>query len=310
MQNAGRTVTRTMLLENVWNLNFDPRTNVVESHISRLRSKIDRGFPAELDPHCSRRRLCPSGGLGRFQSESFRHAVVYAGLFAVSLLLLTAIVYVTMDRAFKADLLRASNDDLLSIQKAYAAGLPRGKGVHEAREMIEDRIARAGRSGPIFCCSLGRLAFLREIFRPCSRGRGFFICTIQGAVRMVAPVEQDYSGAWRVSGAGSVCLCGPRYIGCARDGAAGAARFRLDFAGRSILLAAVSGLVLGRSFLRRVEAISDTCHSIMAGRLGERIAVDGGKTELERLAKTINGMLDRIQALMESLKQILERHRP
>ena len=48
MRNAGRIVTRTMLLENVWGLDFDPRTNVVESHISRLRWKIDRGFAAEL----------------------------------------------------------------------------------------------------------------------------------------------------------------------------------------------------------------------------------------------------------------------
>jgi two-component system, OmpR family, response regulator len=48
MRNAGRTVTRTMLLERVWNLDFDPGTNVVESHMSRLRSKVDRGFSAEL----------------------------------------------------------------------------------------------------------------------------------------------------------------------------------------------------------------------------------------------------------------------
>jgi two-component system OmpR family response regulator len=48
VQNAGRTVTRAMLLENVWELGFDPKSNIVESHISRLRSKIDRGFAAEM----------------------------------------------------------------------------------------------------------------------------------------------------------------------------------------------------------------------------------------------------------------------
>jgi len=47
-QNANRTVTRTMLLENVWDLEFDPGTNIVESHMSRLRSKIDRGFHSEM----------------------------------------------------------------------------------------------------------------------------------------------------------------------------------------------------------------------------------------------------------------------
>jgi len=48
MQNSGRVVTRTMLLEKVWGLNFDPGTNVVESHMSRLRAKVDRGFASEL----------------------------------------------------------------------------------------------------------------------------------------------------------------------------------------------------------------------------------------------------------------------
>lgn len=47
MRNAGRIVTRTMLLESVWEFHFDPKTNIVETHISRLRSKIDNGFTPE-----------------------------------------------------------------------------------------------------------------------------------------------------------------------------------------------------------------------------------------------------------------------
>jgi two-component system, OmpR family, response regulator len=48
IRNAGRVVTRTMLLEHVWEFHFEPRTIIVETHISRLRSKIDRGFDTEL----------------------------------------------------------------------------------------------------------------------------------------------------------------------------------------------------------------------------------------------------------------------
>lgn len=48
MRHAGRVVTRTMLLEDVWDFHFDPQTSVVESHISRLRAKLDRGFDREL----------------------------------------------------------------------------------------------------------------------------------------------------------------------------------------------------------------------------------------------------------------------
>jgi two-component system OmpR family response regulator len=48
MRHAGQVVTRTMLLEGVWDLHFDPHTNVVESHVSRIRSKVDRGYANEL----------------------------------------------------------------------------------------------------------------------------------------------------------------------------------------------------------------------------------------------------------------------
>ncbi|HLW91481.1 MAG TPA: response regulator transcription factor [Roseiarcus sp.] len=48
MRHAGQVVTRTMLLENVWDYHFDPQTNVIDVHISRLRSKIDKGFAQPL----------------------------------------------------------------------------------------------------------------------------------------------------------------------------------------------------------------------------------------------------------------------
>lgn len=48
IRNAGNVVTRTMLLENVWDYHFDPQTNVIDVHISRLRQKIDKGFDSPL----------------------------------------------------------------------------------------------------------------------------------------------------------------------------------------------------------------------------------------------------------------------
>ena len=44
MRHAGQVVTRTMLLENVWDYHFDPQTNVIDVHVSRLRGKIEKGF--------------------------------------------------------------------------------------------------------------------------------------------------------------------------------------------------------------------------------------------------------------------------
>ena len=48
MRHSDRVVTRTMLLEAVWDLNFDPKTNVVDTQISRLREKIDKPFETPL----------------------------------------------------------------------------------------------------------------------------------------------------------------------------------------------------------------------------------------------------------------------
>ena len=48
LRRKGRVQTRTMLLEAVWDISFDPMTNVVETHISRLRAKVDKPFDREL----------------------------------------------------------------------------------------------------------------------------------------------------------------------------------------------------------------------------------------------------------------------
>jgi two-component system OmpR family response regulator len=48
MKHAGQVVTRTMLLENVWDYHFDPQTNVIDVHVSRLRAKIDKGFEHQM----------------------------------------------------------------------------------------------------------------------------------------------------------------------------------------------------------------------------------------------------------------------
>ncbi len=48
LRRKGRVQTRTMLLEQVWDLRFDPQTNVVETHVSRLRAKVDKPFDADL----------------------------------------------------------------------------------------------------------------------------------------------------------------------------------------------------------------------------------------------------------------------
>ena len=48
MRNRERVVSKTMIMENVWDFNFDPQTNVIEARICRLRDKVDRSFETKL----------------------------------------------------------------------------------------------------------------------------------------------------------------------------------------------------------------------------------------------------------------------
>ena len=58
MRHSGQVVTRTMLLEKVWDYHFDPQTNVIDVHISRLRAKIDKDFPQPLLPTVRGAGIC------------------------------------------------------------------------------------------------------------------------------------------------------------------------------------------------------------------------------------------------------------
>ena len=68
--------------------------------------------------------------------------------------------------------------------------------------------------------------------------------------------------------------------------------------------AILGGLFLGRRFMAQVDAITQTCERVIAGRLNERIPIRGRADEWDRLARAINEMLDRISALLENLQQV------
>jgi signal transduction histidine kinase len=72
----------------------------------------------------------------------------------------------------------------------------------------------------------------------------------------------------------------------------------------TVLLAAAGGVALGSGFLRRIEEINRTTRSIMDGELAKRVPVSGASDEMDQLAVNLNAMLNRIQALMESLKRV------
>ena len=74
--------------------------------------------------------------------------------------------------------------------------------------------------------------------------------------------------------------------------------------GAAVVVALAGGLALGFAMSRRVEAVNLAAARIIDGDLGERIAVRGTRDEFDRLAVQLNRMLDRIQGLMEGLRQV------
>jgi signal transduction histidine kinase len=74
--------------------------------------------------------------------------------------------------------------------------------------------------------------------------------------------------------------------------------------GFSAILAAAGGVILGFGFLRRIEAINLTTARIIEGNLSQRVPLVGADDELDRLAGNLNRMLDRIQTLMETTRQV------
>jgi signal transduction histidine kinase len=75
-------------------------------------------------------------------------------------------------------------------------------------------------------------------------------------------------------------------------------------AGPTLLVVLGVGFLYSQSFLKRIDAITQTCRAIMAGRFSERVKGAGSHGEVERLSSTINSMLDRISSLMENLREV------
>jgi signal transduction histidine kinase len=80
----------------------------------------------------------------------------------------------------------------------------------------------------------------------------------------------------------------------------------VEVLGAAVLLSVIMGVTIGRAILRRIENISDTTAEIMAGDLSRRISVSGRNDEFDTLAGRLNAMLDRIQALIGSMRDVTD----
>ena len=210
------------------------------------------------------------------------------------------LVYLIVDHGFKASLLRASDDDLSAIRKAYATADPPARGVHEAVEMIEDRTLASDAQDQF----LLQLSPARKV-----AGNMGVMAPKAGILYLHFPVAAGGAPAREILGRGEF-IAPQLYAFVGRDlfeVRRSEREVLVTFAGvlaASVLLAGACGLWLSSRYLRGIDAISDTCRVIMTGDLRERVTARRRGGELARLAATVNGMLDRIQALMEALRQV------
>lgn len=230
------------------------------------------------------------------RTASFRFAALYLLLFAASAAVLGAVVFWTMRAALEQQLAARVETEIRTLADEYrAAGLARlvadvtvrGRGPGALDYLVQgaDGARLAGEVSPVGA----RRGWLRLRVREPEDGEG-------GQPEMLRALAVGLPG-------GLVLAVGDDFarITEAEEAVLGAFAWAV---GVTVLLGAGGGAWLSHLFLRRVDAISRTAEAIIEGDLARRVPVRGTGDDLDRLAATLNLMLDRIASLMESLRQV------
>jgi signal transduction histidine kinase len=230
-------------------------------------------------------------------------AALYAGLFAASTAMLFGIVYWTTTNALREQVRLSLQNEMASFEAKFATGQP-----GELSTEIEQRLASGkpqpfyyGLQDPLGRSLAGNLANL-----------GMFEGWRETPVDDEENEDNDATGEHSnpVLFALGRRLPSGEYLTIATDAS------RIDEAQEAItdsfawataatlLLALAGGVVLSQGFLRRVDEINRTTRAIMGGDLADRIRTTGSGDELDQLGRNLNDMLDRLQGLMDGLKQV------
>ena len=196
-------------------------------------------------------------------------------------------------------MLSSAQNDLASIQKALVA-----EGVPEAKEVITQLLAKSSESN---------FYLLQD--RSGTRLAGNLPVMSPKVGEQIITGPQPPSGSLEEGGERSIIGTGAflnsnlfvfagRDLSIANDSEEDVLHAFGWVLGGTLVFALAGGIFLSQSFLGRMDAITRTCRAIMAGRLTDRIPERGTRDELDQLVLVINAMLDRIETLMENVKQI------
>ncbi len=238
----------------------------------------------------------PGHGLLRLlRTASFRFAALYVAMFAVSACVLGAAVFLAARSALEDQMAVRIEAESGFLRTEFRAGgldhllavvRSRGRGVTALDYLVQD----------------ARGAHLAGEMRGASRVPGWVTVDVPQATEdgnrpeRVRALVSDLGG-------GLLLAVGDDLSRVGEVEEAGATAF-LWTVGLAALLGIGGGALLSRAFLSRVDAISRTAEAITGGDLARRVPVRGTGDELDRLAATLNRMLDRIAVLMDSLQQV------
>jgi signal transduction histidine kinase len=234
------------------------------------------------------------------RTTSFRLSALYAVLFGASVLVLIGVIYWTAIDALHQQLIAAVDGEIAVLVEADHTS-----GASRVAEAIGRRVASGGRFTAFYLlqdAGGAKLAGNLPAMKP-----------VTGWTELPIPAqgdsEEDAADGYQLLARGiSLADGGFLLVGAdtyrlteLREAILGAFAWGLA---ATIVLAVVGGAAMSTGFLRRIDAINRTARAIIDGRLGDRVPVRGTRDEFDQLAQNFNEMLDRIQALMDSLRQV------
>jgi signal transduction histidine kinase len=232
------------------------------------------------------------------RSATFRLALIYAGLFVVSACVLFATVFVIATAAMQTDM-----QEVLRTEALQLAEIHRRYGLLGLAEQVTRRMSYRTR-GPIYYLVQART---QQVVVGNLPG----MPPVEGVVDFVHDRDAGEPADARAELTGfGLTLPDGTFILVAQDASRlidmqhAIVRAFIWAAGLTVLLAVGGGVLLGGNFVRRIDTIGRTSRAIMEGDLSARIPVRGNNDEIDQLVVGLNAMLDRIQQLLDGLRQV------
>ncbi len=232
-----------------------------------------------------------------FRTASFRLAGLYVLLFGASALILGATVFLAARSALDQQMVARITTETAFLREEFAAG-----GLDRLVAVVKRRDGEAGALDYLVRDGAGRRLAGEMPADDAPRGAGWTSITV--------PEERDEDGRAEQVRALVTDLGQGVTLAVADDFShiveveEAVVRALAGALGLAALLGIGGGILLSRTFLARVDRISRTAEAIIAGDLAQRIPIEDTGDDLDRLAVTLNRMLDRICGLMDSLRQI------